>query len=406
MRNVGLLVLVSVLVLVVGCGDDGTPSGDGGRTDGSRLDGSIELDGSGLDGAGADAGTVADGGGAGEDAAVVPPARARLMYVSLHSMSSIAMVELGADGTMTRQVDHDAMLPGSPGAMAYARTARRLYVGVDGGNGRIATLDLDADGWPSVTGTTENTGFPVYLSIGHDDNVLVSAYFDDDRLRTHDVAGAPPHERKDQMATDDEPHSAVIHPLPVSATIRRLYVTHRNGQVTRWYTLAADGTLTFESQLAAEEGAGPRHIAFNADGSRAYIVNEFGDSISAHRVMADGSLERFQTISTLPDGVSGATSDAADVHVTPNGRFVYASNRGHDSIAMFSANADGELTFLGTEPTAAVPREFDISPDGRFLVAAGQESGFLHSYRIGDDGMLAAVDRLEVGADLRWVIID
>ena len=94
------------------------------------------------------------------------------------------------------------------------------------------------------------------------------------------------------------------------------------------------------------------------------------------------------------------------MHVTPDGRFVYGSNRGHDSLAMFAIGADGSLSELGTVPTEARPRKFDVSPDGRFVVAAGQGSGQLQSYRVEDDGTLTMVDRLAVGDDLLWVAID
>ncbi|NIS33577.1 MAG: beta-propeller fold lactonase family protein, partial [Actinobacteria bacterium] len=82
-----------------------------------------------------------------------------------------------------------------------------------------------------------------------------------------------------------------------------------------------------------------------------------------------------QTITTLPAGFDGDTNTCADVHVTPDARFVYGSNRGHDSIAMFAIGTDGMLTALGTVDTEARPREFDVSPDGRFVVVAGQDSG-------------------------------
>jgi 6-phosphogluconolactonase len=282
--------------------------------------------------------------------------------------------------------------------MAYARTARRLYVGL--GNG-IGTVALDGAGVPSFVGRTDGTGNPVYLAVAHGDEVLVSAYFGDDRVKTHDVSGAPPHDELDSIPTNDEPHAALIGP-----TGARVYVPHRNGNVTSWYDVAADGTLGMGDTLGAEAGVGPRHISFTPSGAYAYVINEYADSVSSHRVLADGALERFQTITTLPMGVAGDSNTCADVHVTPDGRFLYGSNRGHDSLAMFSIGGDGTLTSLGTISTEARPREFDVSPDGRFVVAAGQDSGALQSYRVEDDGTLTSVDRLDVGPNPLWVIID
>ena len=84
----------------------------------------------------------------------------------------------------------------------------------------------------------------------------------------------------------------------------------------------------------------------------------------------------------------------------------YGSNRGRDSLAMFSIGATGLLTALSIIPTEATPREFDVSPDGRFVVVAGQGNGFLQSYQLQVAGTLVSVGRIEVGDDPRWVIID
>jgi 6-phosphogluconolactonase len=183
-------------------------------------------------------------------------------------------------------------------------------------------------------------------------------------------------------------------------------VPHRTGDTTHWYDIDAQGSLSLDAQLSATPGVGPRHLAFSPDGAYAYLVNEFADSVSAHTVASNGALSRFQTLPTIPGAFDGSMNTAADVHVTPDGLTLYSSNRGHDSIAMFSIGSDGSLTALGNAFTEARPREFDVSPDGRFIVVAGQDSGFLQSFRIEPDGMLTMVDRLQVGDDLRWVIID
>ncbi|MGE3629596.1 MAG: lactonase family protein [Sandaracinaceae bacterium] len=363
-----LHVFVAV-VLAIGC-DDGSAA-DAGRPEAWR-----------------DAGSV-DAGGL---------ARERIMYVSVGDASRIAVVALADDGTMSARTAMDLALPANPGPLAYARRARRLYVGFDDGFG---TIELDAAGAMTLLGRTQRTGVPTYLAVARDDAVLVSAYFGEDLVRSHDVSGAPPHTERSSVPTSDEPHCARVGP-----TGTRVYVPHRNGETTRWFDLLSDGSLAYVGELAAEAGAGPRHVDYTPDGRFAYVVNEQGDSVSAHRVMSDGSLERFQTISTLPAGANGASNSGADVHVTPDGRFVYASNRGHDSLAMFAVQSDGTLSSLGNVPTETRPREFDVSPDGRFVVAAGQDSGALQSYRVESDGTLTSVDRLPVGPNLLWVVID
>ncbi len=391
-----LLVLSLLLLLWAACGDDGA------STDGSVSDDSAVMDSASPTDSSSPADTGTEGDSAPTDSATPPdasrpPARDRLMYVSVGGEPRLAVVTLGANGTMTARSEFDLTLPANPGAMAYARTTRRLYVGVAP---RIATLRLADDGRPTIVGFTPGTGNPVYIETANAGATVLTAYFGDDLLRSHDVSGDPPHGETDMADTAEEPHAARIGPSGL------LYVPHRNGQITDWYSVAADGSLTRSGGLAAEAGAGPRHIAFSPDGAFAYVINEFTDSVSVHTIAADGSLTRIQTISTLPAGVDGDTNTCADVHVTPDGRFLYGSNRGHDSLAMFAIGADGRLTDLGQVATEARPREFDLSPDGRFVVAAGQDSGALQSYRIEDDGTLTSVARLDVGPGLRWVIID
>jgi len=131
--------------------------------------------------------------------------------------------------------------------------------------------------------------------------------------------------------------------------------------------------------FTAEPGSGPRHVAFSPDNQHAYIVNELDNTVSACAYDAKaGTLKSLQRISTLPEGWSGQTS-TAEIEVHPNGRFVYASNRGHDSIAIFARDVkSGMLTSLGQVPCGGkTPRHFAIAPGGKWLVCAHQNSSTL-----------------------------
>lgn len=370
-------------VLALGaCGDDGGSADlgadatvtqrDGGGVDMARVDGSA-----------ADAFTPPDLG---------PPARDRAMWISVGGEERLATGTLAADGTLSLAAD--IALPARPGAMAYGRASERLYVGLRGG--AVGVVDLAG---PTVLAATPDTGNPVYLALDAAEDHLVSAYFGDDRLRVHAVDGAPPFAEIDTLGSADEPHAATLGPSGL------FYVPHRTGDTIHWYRLEG-GALSLAGQVAAEAGEGPRHIAFHPSGAYAYVIMEFADVVVLHDVGADGTLTRREAYPTLPAGFDGDANTTADVHVTPDGRALYGSNRGHDSLAMFAIGADGTLTSLGTVPTEARPREFALSPDGRYLVAAGQDSGQLQSYRVEPGGTLSSVDRLDVGPDLRWVVID
>lgn len=132
-------------------------------------------------------------------------------------------------------------------------------------------------------------------------------------------------------------------------------------------------------------GAGPRHVAIHQD--RVYAINELDSTITVfHYESSSGTLTPRQAISTLPAGFKGR-SHTAEVRVSPDGQFVYGSNRGHDSIAVFKASgADGELTLLEIEPTQGkTPRNFAIDPSGAFLLAENQGSGTINVFRIDRD---------------------
>jgi 6-phosphogluconolactonase len=152
---------------------------------------------------------------------------------------------------------------------------------------------------------------------------------------------------------------------------------------------AAHGTLSPGEPSAASvtPGAGPRHFAFHPNGRFAYVINEMGSTVTAFRYDArKGELTSIQTISTLPAGFTGSTT-TAEVQVHPSGRFLYGSNRGHDSIAIFTIDPEtGKLTAVGHQPTQGkTPRNFGIDPTGTYLIAANQDSDTLVVFRIDRD---------------------
>ncbi len=131
-------------------------------------------------------------------------------------------------------------------------------------------------------------------------------------------------------------------------------------------------------------GSGPRHLDFHPNGRFAYLVNELNSSLVVFVFDPEaGRLQETQAAPMLPEGYRGANL-AADVHVAPSGKFVYASNRGHDSIVMYSVDEDsGRLTCIGHQPTGGnYPRNFAIDPTGTFLLVANQNSGTIRSFWI------------------------
>ena len=146
-----------------------------------------------------------------------------------------------------------------------------------------------------------------------------------------------------------------------------------------------------------EAGSGPRHFTFHPNGRLAYLINELNATMIAFAYDATrGTLMELQTVPTLPKDYTGRNW-CADVHVTPSGRFLYGSNRVHDSIVIFEIDQDtGRLTFVGHEPTQGkTPRNFAIDPTGRFLLAANQDSDTIVVFRIDQDtGRLQATGHI------------
>jgi 6-phosphogluconolactonase len=142
------------------------------------------------------------------------------------------------------------------------------------------------------------------------------------------------------------------------------------------------GTLTEAGFVAMKTGSGPRHFSFSPDFKRAYVINELSCTLTAFTYDGNGKLIETQSLSTLPEEKKPGYS-TAEVVVHPSGKFVYGSNRGHDSIAVFSVDANGKLARVQNESTRGkTPRNFAVDPTGNFLIAANQGSDNIAFFKI------------------------
>ncbi|MGC4379186.1 lactonase family protein [Fictibacillus sp. Mic-4] len=140
-----------------------------------------------------------------------------------------------------------------------------------------------------------------------------------------------------------------------------------------------DGKLTEVKSLSVQPGSGPRHLVFHPNGKNAYVMTELSSEVIVLDYKADdGSFTVSQTISTIPEGFSENNQGSA-IHISSDGRFVYAANRGHDSIALFRVDQDsGKLTFIEhTSTRGNWPRDFVLDPSEKFLIASNQNSSNL-----------------------------
>ena len=141
---------------------------------------------------------------------------------------------------------------------------------------------------------------------------------------------------------------------------------------------------TVTNGVATNPGAGPRHLAFHPTGRFLYVINELDSTLVVYKYDGEhGSLDQVQVTASSPGG-TGPTNFPADVHVSSSGRFLYASNRGHDTIAVFEIDASsGQLTAIQQVSTGGQwPRNFALDPSGGFLLVANQRSDSISSFRV------------------------
>jgi 6-phosphogluconolactonase len=138
-----------------------------------------------------------------------------------------------------------------------------------------------------------------------------------------------------------------------------------------------------EPWVEVAAGAGPRQVVLHPQGRYAYLINELNSTMTAFRHDGEGGLREIQTLSTLPEDFAGA-STCAEVQVSPSGKFLYGSNRGHDSIVIYAIDQkDGRLTCIGHESTQGqTPRNFAVGPAGEFLLAANQNTDNIVTFKL------------------------
>ncbi len=269
----------------------------------------------------------------------------------------------------------------------HESAAQAVGFRVDAANAKLTPLPAAA---------TPSANAPSHLAVDATGRVLLAANYREGRAEAIPIksdgtlgtptfvqhAGTGPHKTR-----QEKPH---VHSATLSPDNRFAIFCDLGTDKIHTYALdPAAATLTPGNPafVAAAPGAGPRHFKFSADGKHAYAINELDCTIAAYDyTAATGALTPRQTISTLPssyDNSSGANT-TAEVRVHPNGKFLYGSNRGHDSLASFAIDAaTGKLTPIEIVSSGGkVPRNFAFSPDGKWLVCAHQDSANLTVFRV------------------------
>jgi 6-phosphogluconolactonase len=334
-------------------------------------------------------------------------ARPTILYLSESGDNRIAvysMDETSGELTRTGAVD----LPGAPGPLAISPDRRHLYAAVRSDK-QLATLTIDPATGSLKDPVLNPAGInAAYVHVDKTGNWLLAASYSEgvvtsSRITNGVITGAP----VTTLETGKKAHSIQTDPAN-----RFAFVPHV-GELNKVEQLRFDATSgalvpNNPPSMAGGEGQGPRHMQFHPNGRWVYFVNEQGKSVSlCDYDAAAGTLKLRQAVSTTPDDWDKAKGSCADIHISADGRFAYASNRGHDSLAVFAIDPNsGELKSLGQTPTEKTPRSFCLVPGGeKFVVSAGQGSNRLIVYRRDTQtGALTALKTYDCGKSPAWVL--
>ena len=334
----------------------------------------------------------------------VDEAWAARVYVSIAGQQALAFYELN-DRTGRLVARGSWPLPGEPGALAVAGDGRTLFVAVRS-TGRLSSFRMDAaSGRLQPLGEVVAGEDPAYLSVDPAGVHVLTAYYVSAKVSVHSVRsdGALVDAPVQELATADKAHAIVFDP-----TGRFVYVPHTGPSRVfqyRWQGGARPLVSLEPRYLQRPDRSGPRHLAWHPRAPIAYIDNEQGNSVTAYRRDAGGQLTPGQTVGTLPADFRGENA-TAEIQTHPSGRWLYVSNRGHDSIARVAIHGAGDrLSWSGCTSTETTPRSFTLSPSGRHLLVAGESSGTLAVYQVDDStGELQSVARHRIGPRLWWVL--
>ena len=335
---------------------------------------------------------------------------ATFLYISISEEDKISIFELNPE---TGQLDHqtDVALP-DPYPLVVDPGRKFLYAGSHKSN-EVSSFRIDrSTGGLSLIGTAALEGSPCYLATDRRGHFLLSAYYSAGNVAVHSFAddGSVGRSPVQWLDTASGAHSIQTDPSNRFAFVPHIAGSNGPNQVFQFKFDERSGRLVPNSpfKVVPEDEAGPRHFCFHPRKDILYFSNEQGCSVTAYNLDSSaGTLTAFQTVSALGGDPIQKDYSCSQIQISPSGRFLYAPIRGHNSIACFSIEATtGRLTFIGRVPTESQPRALSLEPGGKFLFAAGEESGRLVSYRIdGDTGLPDTLGAFAIGKAPMWVLV-
>jgi 6-phosphogluconolactonase len=341
-----------------------------------------------------------------------------VVYISVAGDKRVAIYKLDpANGQMSTA--GDISTSAEPGALTTDPERRFLFAAFRS-SGELAAFRIEpTTGKLTHINTVPAGADPAHISTDKTGKFLLTACYVAGQVTVHAIEkdGSLSKKPRQTVKTKEKAHAIVLNPSEAAALVPHtgpnvIYAFH-------WVrgNLAKD-LSSHKPYFETPKNTGPRHLVFHPTlkvlgGSGniaqiAYVDNEQGSSVTVYHAALDAinwHLKAAQTISTLPTDFKG-TNACAEIRLHPSNRFLYVSNRGHDSLAGFRIDkGTGRLTSLGQTSTEKTPRSFDFDPSGKFLFAAGESSGRLAAYRVIEaSGKLERYATYKVGKTPWWVM--
>ncbi len=332
------------------------------------------------------------------------------MYVAVQEDNKISVFTVDPDaGGLTHL--HDVAVEGGPFTLAVSPDRNHLYAGCRQ-TPQLASFRIDQSGGGLTrTGTVPLGSWPVYVATDRRSRFVLSSYYQGGGVVVHPIGddgsvGGPP------VVSLDTATGA--HAMQTDPTNSYAFVPHIAGngpnQVWQFRFDEETGQITPNSPaiVEPEEFLGPRHFCFHPSLDVLYFSNEQGCSVSGYRLdPSNGTLSLFQTITTLPPEGFAERNTCSQIQITGSGRYLYAPNRGHDSIACYSVDTStGELASNGIVASEPRPNALCLGPHDRYIYSAGQDSGQMAIFRVDrDSGTLDRAETVPLGSGPCWISI-
>jgi len=349
------------------------------------------------------------------------------VYISNGEDGNIAVMQLSPDTGDLKMIEK---VPAGPNVkhMALSPDHRFLYASIRSEPFSVITYLINSETGNLTQLSKESLpDNMVYISVDQTGRYLLSVSYSNAKIAVNPISlnGSVQSEPVEVISTGPNPHSILV-----DRSNQFAYVPHLgNDQIKQFLFDESTGVLTPNDPAVVytKDGSGPRHFDFSPNNMYVYVSTETDGMVYSYKVdNKTGNLTEIQKISVKPSTISpeptpAATengllemedadvpsSGVADIHFTPDGKWLYVSERAQSTITAFAVDRhSGNLTYIGNYDTENTPRGINIDPRGNFVIAAGQESGHVSVHAINQEtGELKLLDRYESGKDPNWIEI-